>query len=130
MTSDQRVPSAASSIWPRSSPPRPRAARAIQKIIQVTKRDRDDREAAADQLLGLEGEAAGAEGERRAEGQADRDRQRDAGPDPREQVSPVGLDEVGDEDAHDERSLEPLTQTDQVVGEHGRSLYAHQLRHG
>ena len=36
MTSDQRVPSAASSIWPRSSPPRPRAARAIQKIIQVT----------------------------------------------------------------------------------------------
>ena len=36
-TSDQRVPSAALSIWPRSSPPIARAARAIQKIIQVTK---------------------------------------------------------------------------------------------
>ena len=66
--SDQRPPSAAASIWPRSSPPRPRAARAIQKIIQVTKRDRDDREAAADRLLGLEGEAARAEGQRGAEG--------------------------------------------------------------
>ena len=30
-------PSAASSIWPRSSPLSERAARAIQKIIQVTK---------------------------------------------------------------------------------------------
>ena len=35
--SAQRPPSAARSIWPRSSPPSPRAARAIQKIIQVTK---------------------------------------------------------------------------------------------
>ena len=36
-TSDQRPPSAARSIWPRSSPLSERAVRAIQKIIQVTK---------------------------------------------------------------------------------------------
>ena len=41
-----------------------RAARAIQKIIQVTKADGDDRQRAADQLLGLERQAARAERQR------------------------------------------------------------------
>ena len=53
------------SIWPRSSPPMPRAAAAIQKIIQVTKPTATIESAAADRLLGLEGQAAGAEGEQR-----------------------------------------------------------------
>ena len=37
ITSDQGLASAASSIWARSWPESERAARAIQKIIQVTK---------------------------------------------------------------------------------------------
>ena len=35
-----------------------------------------------------------------------------------QQVAPVGLDQVGDQDADDERGLEALAQADQVVGEH------------
>ncbi len=51
---------------------------------------------------------------------ADRDggRERDAGPDDPHEIAALGLDEVGDEDADDERRLEAFAQSDQVVGEH------------
>ena len=89
--------------------------------------DRDDRQQAPDQLLGLEGEPARAVGQRRPEGEADRDRDRDPGPDPGQQVGALGLHQVGHQDAHDERGLEPLAEPDQVVGEHPPSL-RHVLR--
>ena len=47
----------------------------------------------------------------------------DADPDPerRQQVAAPGLDQVRDEDADDQRGLETLAQTDEVVGDHGAS---------
>ena len=50
--------------------------------------------------------------ERHADGQPD------AHPDRGQQVAPVGLDQVGDQDADDERRLEALAQPDQEVCKH------------
>ena len=76
-------------------------------------------------LLRLEGQAARPEGEQRAEGQRDDHGDGDAGPDAGDQVAAVGLDQVGDQDDHDQAGLEPLAQADQVVpqgeGGHRRS---------
>ena len=80
--------------------------------------DRQDRQRAADRLLRLEAEAAGPEREQRAEPDGDRCRRRDARPQGPEEVATLGLHEVGDEDADNERRLEALAQADQVVGEH------------
>ena len=122
-TSDQRPPSAASSILPRSSPLRPRAARAIQKIIQVTKPT-----ATIDRLPPISSCASkvrprGPKVSAAPKARLTRDGERDPGPDPRQEVAPVGLDQVGDEDAHDEGRLQPLAQPDQVVRQHSAGHY-------
>ena len=39
-------------------------------------------------------------------------------PDPGQQVAAVGLDQVGDQDADDERGLKAFAQANQEVGEH------------
>ena len=87
-----------------------RAALAIQKIIQVTKPTAMIESDAADQLLGLEGEALGPEGQGGTEGEGDDHGDADAEPDRGQQVAAVGLDQVGDEDADDERGFETLAQ--------------------
>ena len=112
--------STAASTWPRSSFDRPAPWRPIQKIIQVTMRDGDEREHAAEDLLRLEGQRVRAPREERADAERDGDRDADADPEPAEQVAPPELAEVGDEDADDEPGLEALAEADQVVGEHAR----------
>jgi hypothetical protein len=54
-------------------------------------------------------------GEEGTEREGDDDGDSDPGPDAGEEVAPLGLDEVGDEDYHDEAGLQPLAQPDQVV---------------
>jgi hypothetical protein len=80
---------------------------------------RGDGERPADGLLRLERQTLRPEREGRAEGERDCDREADARPDRGEEVAPVSLDDVGDEDADDERGLEAFAQTDEEVGEHG-----------
>ena len=117
MTRLARPPSAAVSILPRSSPESPRAWRAIQKTIQVTKPTAMIERMPPRRLLGLEGQALRSEGEQGAEGEGEHDGRGDAAPDAGEQVAAFGLDEVGDQDDDDEAGLEPLAQPDQVVAE-------------
>jgi hypothetical protein len=78
-----------------------------------------DRESAADDLLGLEGESVGAEGQHGAESEGEGDRGTDAEPEAGEDVTSADLDHVGDEDADHESGLEALPESDEVVGEHG-----------
>ena len=94
--------------------------RAIQKIIQVTNTtamiDRiPPNRSWSRQVMSREVKV-----EHGAEAEGEGDRQSHTDPDPRQQVAPFDLDEVGDEDADDQRSLEALAQTDQVVREHFR----------
>ena len=84
--------------------------------------DGDDRQGAADGLLRLEGETPWPEGEQRAEPDGDDDGDGDAQPDARQQLAAIGLDQVGHEDADDQRGLEAFTQSDQEVREHGAAL--------
>ena len=80
----------------------------------------DDREAAADELLRLEAEPVRAEGEqRRRAPRESSDGEADAEPDAAEHVAAVDLDDVGDQDADDERGFEAFAQADQEVCEHG-----------
>ena len=102
----------------------PRAARAIQKIIQVTKPT-----ATIDRMPPISSWASkvsprGPKVSSAPKARLTADRDADAEPDPRQQVPAVGLDEVGDQDADDQRGLEALAQADQVVREHGGSLRA------
>ena len=80
-------------------------------------RDRDDRGAAADQLLGLEGQLAGAEGEQRADADGEQDRGGDPGPDVPEGPAAVGLDEERDQDDDDEGRFETLTKSDECIAD-------------
>ena len=112
--------SAARSTWPRSSPQRPRAARAIQKIIQVTKPT-----ATIDRMPPISSWASkvrprGPKVSSAPKASETTTATATPSPDARQQVSTVGLHQVGDQDADDERGLEALAQADQVVGEHGR----------
>ena len=117
ITSDHGLASAASSTWARSSPEMPRGRPGHPEDHPGDEADRDDRQQAADQLLGLEGQALRTEGQREAEAERDADRDADADPDPGQQVAAVGLDQIGDQDADDERRLEALAQADQEVRE-------------
>jgi hypothetical protein len=82
-------------------------------------RDGEEREASAEDLLGLERQAVGAESQDCTEAEGEHDRQRDAGEHPPYGVFATELSEIGDEDADDERGLEPLTEADQEGCEHG-----------
>ena len=99
----------------------PRAALAIQKIIQVTKPTATIDSDAADASCASKVRPRGPNVSSAPKRERDGDRERHAGPDPGEQVATVGLDQVGDEDADDQGCLEAFAQPDQVVGEHGGS---------
>ena len=81
-----------------------------------------NRQGATDGLLGLETEPTRAEEQGEPERQSDGDRGPDADPDARQQVATSGLHQIRDQDAHHEGSLEALTQTDQVVRQHGDTV--------
>ena len=92
--------------------------RRIQKIIQVTKPTAmidmmPPKRSCASKLRSLEVKVSSAPN-------AERDRQRQATPSQiaRSRSRRPVLHQVGDEDAHDERGLQALTQADQVVREH------------
>jgi hypothetical protein len=95
--------------------------------------DRDDRGAAADELLGLEGQLLRAVGEQGAEGDREGDGDADAGPHVAQCPASVGLDEEGDEDDDHEGGLESLSESDErVAREHWRgplSGNSQELRH-
>ena len=80
--------------------------------------DRDDRGHALDALLDDERQLA----DRRDHDDADRDRDRqrrhDAGPDARQRVAPVDLDEVRGDDADDQGGFQALAERDEERGGH------------
>ena len=63
----------------------------------------------------------GAEGEGGAEGERDERRGSHPEPDAGQNIPAIDLDEVGHEDADDERGLEAFAEADQVVREHRTS---------
>ena len=78
----------------------------------------DDRHRARERGFGSVGEGVAGEGEDAREGERDTHRQTHAGPQCAHARAMARLDDVGHEDPHDERCLEPLAQTDQIVREH------------
>ena len=81
--------------------------------------DRDDGERAADRFLRLERQPSRTEGQDGPERQGGERGDRDTRPDLGQEIAPAGLHEVGDEDADHEGGLEPFTQADEEVREHG-----------
>ena len=84
-------------------------------------RDGEDRQRAAEDLLGLEAQSVRAPGEDRADAERERNRDADADPESREHVAPPELLQVGHEDADDEAGFEAFTQADEKVCEHAES---------
>ena len=82
----------------------------------------DDGQDPAQRFLRLERERLGAEREKCAEGEGQRDGRAHAEPDAPQELTPVGLDQVRDEDADHEGRLQPLAQPDQIVAEHPELL--------
>ena len=99
--------STASSTLACSSPLRCRALARHPEDHPGDEADGDDRQEPADGLLRLERQRPGAEGQGRAERQRQRDRGGHPEPDPADQVPALGLDQVGDEDADDQRASRP-----------------------
>jgi hypothetical protein len=83
--------------------------------------DRDDAREAADHLLALEGQLAGAEGQGRTEQDRERHGHADPGPDVLQSPGALGLDEEGDEDDHDQRGLQAFAQPDEGIGDEHKS---------
>ena len=83
-------------------------------------RDGQDRERAAEDLLGLEAQGVGAEGQDEAEAERQTDGQADAEPQARQHVASLRANEERDEDADDQGGLETLTEPDDEGGEHAR----------
>ena len=80
--------------------------------------DRDDGHHPAEALLRLEAQVVAREGQQGTEGEADHQRHRDTDPHEPHPTPVAGLDQVGDQDADDQRRLEAFAQADEVVGEH------------
>ena len=75
---------------------------------------------AADDLLGLECQGLGAPGQDGAQSQGQKGGEPHTEPQLGEDIAALGLDEVGGDDADDERGLETLSQCDEEIGqEHG-----------
>ena len=113
-----RPASAALSTLPRSSPDRPRAWRAIQNTIQVTKPT-----ATMDRMPPIA--SCASKVRRRGPKVSSAPKPSETATAtaipaqmPGEQLAPVGLDQVGDQDDHDQAGLQPLAQADQVVRQH------------
>ena len=115
-------PSAALSTWPRRSPPRCRAVRAIQNTIQVTSPT-----ATMDRLPPIASWASNVRPRGPKVSSAPKPREMsdgeaDAGPDAGDQVPPAGLVEVCQQEDHDQRCLEAFAQADQEIGGHSLAL--------
>ena len=95
-----------------------RAALAIQKIIQVTKPTATIDSAPPISSWASKVSPFGPKVRAAPKAEGDDDGDADAQPDPRQQVTAVGLDQVGDEDADHQGGLEALAQADQEVGQH------------
>ena len=119
--SDHRRPAAAS-IRPRSSPAMLRAARAIQKTIQVTNAAATRERMPPISSCERKSSCCDWSPRPRVTATLSSHREPDAQPHEPQQVAPVRLDQVGDQDADDERRLQSLTKADQKVGEHRASL--------
>ena len=130
------MPSRATETKPMSDE-RPQAARrertidtALQRRLQRARgllhpedhprdhRDGEEREDSADELLGLEGQRVGAEGQDGADAERQDNGEADARPQPRQHVAPADARDIRDEDADDERGFEAFAQADEEGREH------------
>ena len=113
------LPSAtAEAISPSSSFLSPRAVRRIQKIIQVTRPAARIDMVPPTPSCALNDSCSNAIVMNVNTAMTSASAASDADPDVTDLVPPLGLDQIGDQDADDQAGFEALAETDQEVGEH------------